>query len=78
MMLHALCPSLLTVLCDICHTSLGELSYFIDSREAFFVNKDDNDIIIEEIRRKILNLAQTFSAVVKVKGTCQCCVNNSA
>jgi hypothetical protein len=37
-------------------------------RDAFFVvGEDDNDIIIEEIRRKILNLAQTFSAVVKVK-----------
>ena len=38
------------------------------SREAFFVSEDENDIIIEEIRRKILNLAQTFSALVKVKG----------
>lgn len=37
-------------------------------REAFSVSQEDNDIITEEIRRKILNLAQNFSAVVKVKG----------
>ena len=32
------------------------------------MSEEDNEIITEEIRRKILNLAQTFSAVVKVKG----------
>ena len=41
---------------------------FFFHREAFFVSEEDNEIITEEIRRKILNLAQTFSAEVKVKG----------
>ena len=38
-------------------------------REAFAVSEEDNEIISEDIKRKILNLAQNFSAVVKVKGT---------
>lgn len=37
-------------------------------REAFAVSEEDNEIISEDIKRKILNLAQNFSAVVKVKG----------
>ena len=36
------------------------------------MSKEDNDIITEEIRRKILNLAQFFSAVVNVKGAASC------
>jgi hypothetical protein len=48
-------------------TVINHAVMFNTLREAFSVSEEDNEIITEEIRRKILNLAQTFSAVVKVK-----------
>ena len=51
------------------------IPHFSPLREAFSVSEEDNDIITEEIRRKILNLAQTFSAVVKAKGLTAMCMH---
>ena len=61
--------------------SLQLYSHLTVCREAFSVSKEDNDIITEEIRRKILNLAQFFSAVVNVKGAASCtctCIYSTA